>query len=66
MISSMHFLYASAKMGFADRSVDGPRENMLDLFETIVERIPHLASKKATLGCLSAILIGMTMSDAWL
>ena len=34
------FLYASAKMGFADRSVDGPRENMLDLFETIVERIP--------------------------
>lgn len=34
------FLYASAKMGFADRSVDGPRENMVDLFETIVERIP--------------------------
>lgn len=34
------FLYASAKMGFADRTVDGPRENMLDLFETIVERIP--------------------------
>ncbi len=34
------FLYASAKMGFADRKVDGPRENMLDLFETIIERIP--------------------------
>ena len=34
------FLYASAKMGFADRAVDGPRKNMLDLFETIVERIP--------------------------
>lgn len=34
------FLYASAKMGFADRKADGPRENMLDLFETIVERIP--------------------------
>lgn len=35
------FLYASAKMGFADRAVDGPRENMNDLFETIVERIPR-------------------------
>ena len=34
------FLYASAKMGFADRSPEGPRENMADLFETIVERIP--------------------------
>ena len=34
------FLYASAKNGFADHAVDGPRENMLDLFETIVERIP--------------------------
>jgi len=34
------FLYASAKMGFADREVEGPRENMIDLFETIVERIP--------------------------
>ncbi|TVP76608.1 MAG: translational GTPase TypA [Puniceicoccaceae bacterium] len=34
------FLYASAKMGFADRKPDGPRENMVDLFETIVERIP--------------------------
>ncbi|MFT5836999.1 MAG: GTP-binding protein [Candidatus Azotimanducaceae bacterium] len=37
---SAPFLYASAKMGFADRAVDGPRENMVDLFETIVERIP--------------------------
>ncbi len=34
------FLYASAKMGFADNSVNGPRENMADLFKTIVERIP--------------------------
>jgi len=34
------FLYASAKNGFADRAVDGPRENMNDLFETIIERIP--------------------------
>ena len=34
------FLYASAKNGFADREVDGPRENMNDLFETVVERIP--------------------------
>ena len=34
------FLYASAKNGFADKEVYGPRENMTDLFETIVERIP--------------------------
>lgn len=34
------FLYASAKNGFADREVDGPRENMTDLFETVIERIP--------------------------
>jgi GTP-binding protein len=34
------FLYASAKNGFADREVNGPRENMDDLFETVVERIP--------------------------
>ena len=34
------FLYASAKMGFADREADGPRKNMNDLFETVVERIP--------------------------
>lgn len=34
------FLYASAKNGFADREVDGPRENMQALFETIVDRIP--------------------------
>lgn len=34
------FLYASAKMGFADLEVDGPRENMMDLFQTIIERIP--------------------------
>ena len=34
------FLYASAKNGFADKEVNGPRENMSALFETIVERIP--------------------------
>lgn len=34
------FLYASAKNGFADREANGPRENMNDLFETVVERIP--------------------------
>jgi GTP-binding protein len=34
------FLYASAKNGFADREIDGPRENMNDLFETVIERIP--------------------------
>jgi len=34
------FLYASAKNGFADRSPQGPRQNMADLFQTIVERIP--------------------------
>ncbi|MGB0334740.1 MAG: translational GTPase TypA [Opitutales bacterium] len=34
------FLYASAKNGFADREVNGPRENMDDLFETVIERIP--------------------------
>jgi GTP-binding protein len=34
------FLYASAKMGFADCKVDGPRENMEDLFQTVIERIP--------------------------
>ncbi|MGB0408829.1 MAG: translational GTPase TypA [Opitutales bacterium] len=34
------FLYASAKNGFADRAVDGPRENMNDLFATVIERIP--------------------------
>ncbi|MFU8848804.1 MAG: translational GTPase TypA [Opitutales bacterium] len=34
------FLYASAIMGFADLKVDGPRENMMDLFQTIIDRIP--------------------------
>lgn len=33
------FLYASAKMGFADCVLDGPRMNMDNLFETIIERI---------------------------
>lgn len=40
------FLYASAKMGFADNSVNGPRENMADLFKTIVERIPAPSIEK--------------------
>ena len=34
------FLYASAKAGFAVRSLDDPRENMVPLFETIIEHIP--------------------------
>ncbi len=34
------FLYASAKMGFADHEIKGPRTDMSDLFETIITRIP--------------------------
>ena len=34
------FLYASAKIGFADREIEGPRQDMTALFETIIERIP--------------------------
>ena len=34
------FLYASAKLGFADREKQGPRQNMRALFETIIDRIP--------------------------
>lgn len=34
------FLYASAKNGWADRELDGSRQNMDALFETIVEHIP--------------------------
>ncbi|MCZ6675514.1 MAG: translational GTPase TypA [Verrucomicrobia bacterium] len=34
------FLYGSAKEGWADRDLDGPRENLNALFETIVEHIP--------------------------
>ena len=34
------FLYGSAKMGFADRSLEGPRKDMNDLFATVVERVP--------------------------
>ena len=34
------FLYASAKAGFAVRKLDDPRENMVPLFETIIEHIP--------------------------
>ena len=34
------FLYASAKSGFAVRNLDDPRENMVPLFETIIEHIP--------------------------
>ena len=34
------FLYASAKMGFADLEIKGPRKDMNDLFKTIIERIP--------------------------
>ena len=34
------FLYASTKAGFAVRNLDDPRENMVPLFETIIEHIP--------------------------
>ena len=34
------FLFASAKAGFAVRNLDDPRENMVPLFETIIEHIP--------------------------
>ena len=34
------FLYASAKAGFAVRNLDDPRENMVPLFETIIEHSP--------------------------
>jgi len=34
------FLYASAKNGWADRGLDGPRTDLTALFETIVAHIP--------------------------
>ena len=34
------FLFASAKAGFAVRNLDDPRENMVPLFETILDHIP--------------------------
>lgn len=34
------FLYASARDGWADRELDGPRTNMDALFQTILERVP--------------------------
>ena len=34
------FLYGSSKEGWADRDLEGPRENLDALFETIVESIP--------------------------
>ncbi len=34
------FLYASGKNGWADHSLDGTRENMNPLFETILEHVP--------------------------
>ncbi len=33
------FLYASAKNGWADREVEGPRQNMDALFQTIIDRV---------------------------
>ncbi|BAM05164.1 translational GTPase TypA [Phycisphaera mikurensis] len=33
-------IYASAKNGWADHALDGPRRNMQPLFETIVEDVP--------------------------
>lgn len=34
------FIFASAKSGFAVKDLDDPRENMIPLFETILESIP--------------------------
>lgn len=34
------FIFASAKAGYAMRDLDAPRENMIPLFETILEHIP--------------------------
>ncbi len=34
------FVFASAKGGFAVKNLDDPRENMVPLFETIIEHIP--------------------------
>ena len=34
------FLYASAKEGWADAALDGPREGMAPLFQTILEHVP--------------------------
>ncbi len=34
------FLYASAKDGWADHTLEGPRESMAPLFETILEYVP--------------------------
>ncbi len=34
------FLYGSAKQGWADRELDGPRTNMDPLFETVLEHVP--------------------------
>jgi len=34
------FLYASAKNGWADRSLEGPRSDMIALFETVLEHVP--------------------------
>ena len=34
------FVFASAKGGFAVKSLEDPRENMIPLFETIIESIP--------------------------
>ena len=34
------FLYGSAKLGFADNKLDGPRTNMNDLFEAVISRVP--------------------------
>jgi len=34
------FLYGSAKNGWADRTLDGPRKDMISVFETIMESVP--------------------------
>ncbi|MDC0276926.1 translational GTPase TypA [bacterium] len=42
------FLYGSAKLGFADHKLDGPRKDMTDLFETIIERVPPPVIEEAS------------------
>jgi GTP-binding protein len=34
------FLYGSAKNGWCDRSLEGPRKDMTALFETVLEKVP--------------------------
>ena len=46
------FLYGSAKLGFADHKLDGPRKDMTDLFEAIIERVPPPVVEEALIRLL--------------